>query len=528
MAHDVTEALDLLDLAVGQVADLVGDEVVRPYAESVAAVRRRIGFLGDSVVIALVGGTGSGKSSLLNSLAGEPVAPTGVKRPTTESPLAWIPANPEPGLTRLLDALGIVDRIGHDSFGELAVIDMPDTDSVVGSHRATVEALLPRVDAVAWVVDPEKYNDRLLHREFLEPLRAYAGQFVFVLNQVDRLSPSEEAEVVQDFRRVLRADGIDDPRILTTAAAPASGREVGVEAFRRELQARFEEKQAVMRKTLADLREIRDGLSELAGLDPGQSTSFDDRWEVVAQSATTELVDAVVQGRDEAIRSGRRAAAQAGGGPLAAVLGRWRRSRLARLAGSTGPEESVRVDGRGRLTGAASMLAEFAADLSFEIGGPFGRRLRSQADPESVEQRLGDVIDSAAIAVEPFAVGYKSRWWSLAAVVQWLLAAVFLAGVVWIWSDPAVLRAGVDPRPVSLLIGAPLVGWAVRMLVLDGGRRAGERAFSSYRATVAEHIRAGIDRRVGNPLRTLVRSRAELAGTLSQLAIATAALETDR
>lgn len=525
MGRDISEALDLLDLAVGQVAELVGDQGVRQYAESVAAVRRRMGFLGDSVVIALVGGTGSGKSSLLNSLAGEEVAPTGVKRPTTEKPLAWMPANPEPGLTRLLDSLGIADRVGHDSFGALAVIDMPDTDSVVGSHRATVEALLPRVDAVVWVVDPEKYNDRLLHREFLQPLSGYAGQFVFVLNQVDRLSPSEEAEVVEDFRRVLNEDGIGSARILTTAAAPVSGREVGVESLRRELQGRFEEKRAVMRKTLADLVEIREGISELAGLDPGQSLSFDDRWDSVARSATSELVDAVVRGRDEAVRSGRRLAAGSGGGPLAAAVGRWRRSRLSRVAGAAAPEEGVFVDGRGRLTGAASMISEFAADLSFEIGGPFGRRLRSSGEPESVEQRLGEVVDAAALHVEPFRVSLRSRWWTVAGVVQWLLALVLVAGVGWIWVDPSVLGPGGDLRALSLVVGALIVGGAVRMLVLDAGRRAGERAFLGFRSAVSENIRRGIDRRLGTPIRSLVRSRAELAGTLAQLAIVTADIE---
>ena len=112
MAHDVSDALDLLDLAIGRAADIVEPELLTPPARMAAGIRTRLGFLGRSVVVALVGGTGSGKSSLLNALAGEEVAPTGVVRPTTERPLAWIPANPEPGLVRLLDDLSMNNSCG--------------------------------------------------------------------------------------------------------------------------------------------------------------------------------------------------------------------------------------------------------------------------------------------------------------------------------------------------------------------------------------------------------------------------------
>ena len=53
---------------------------------------RRVGFPGDAYVLALVGGTGVGKSSLLNALAGTSVSRASVRRPTTSHPIAWIPA----------------------------------------------------------------------------------------------------------------------------------------------------------------------------------------------------------------------------------------------------------------------------------------------------------------------------------------------------------------------------------------------------------------------------------------------------
>ncbi|NIR36403.1 MAG: dGTPase, partial [Actinobacteria bacterium] len=125
----VVEELDLVvSLAAGHVHP---DEVYE--ARTVAEwARARAGHLGSTLVLALVGGTGSGKSSLLNALAGEAIASTSPVRPHTTEPLAWIPAEAEPSLTHLLDRLGVERRVPHSRFAHLAVLDMTDVDSVVG------------------------------------------------------------------------------------------------------------------------------------------------------------------------------------------------------------------------------------------------------------------------------------------------------------------------------------------------------------------------------------------------------------
>ena len=307
MAYDITAALDLLDLAVGRATEIVEPELLTPHAQAAKDIRARIGFLGRSVVVALVGGTGSGKSSLLNALAGEEIAATGVVRPTTERPLAWIPANAEPGLIRLLDDLAIGDRIGHDSFGDIAILDLPDTDSVVRSHREVVEYLLPRVDAVIWVLDPEKYNDRLLHRDLLQPLSRYSKQFIFVLNQIDRLSPAEENQVVDDLRRTLALDGIENAQLLATAADPDEGPPIGIARLSRDLHGRLEAKQVVMTKLIADLREARDGIARSTGVGVGAGTSYDDRWDATANRVAGILVDPVLADDASAREAGRQA-----------------------------------------------------------------------------------------------------------------------------------------------------------------------------------------------------------------------------
>src|SRR3989442_1784133 len=120
--------------------------------------RARLRFPGEAYVLALAGGTGVGKSTVLNALAGEEVSPAGARRPTTAEPVAWVPADKRAELAQLLEWLGVTQVREHhaDGLGELAVLDLPDFDSVAVEHRARVDALLPKVDAVAWVLDTEQ------------------------------------------------------------------------------------------------------------------------------------------------------------------------------------------------------------------------------------------------------------------------------------------------------------------------------------------------------------------------------------
>ncbi|MDH3250740.1 MAG: 50S ribosome-binding GTPase, partial [Acidimicrobiia bacterium] len=263
---DLTRLFDAFDQLIGAAAGTLDEAAVRPHAEVARNVRRRSGFLGETVVVALAGGTGSGKSSLLNALAGEEVATVGAIRPTTSKPLAWIPETPEPGLTRLLDDMGVEQRVGHRADTALAIIDMPDVDSVVGAHRDIFEALLPRVDVVWWIVDPEKYNDRLLHKEYLEPLAEYHEQFLFVLNQIDRLDSSALTAVVDDLRRRLQADGIVDPSIVVVAARPPGRDPLGLDELWDAVHRRRDAKTSALRKLVVDVRRSAAAVAHLAGL----------------------------------------------------------------------------------------------------------------------------------------------------------------------------------------------------------------------------------------------------------------------
>lgn len=532
MAVDLIEALEALDLAVARSAGVVGDETVQPYAAVALNARRRIGFLGETVVIALGGGTGVGKSSLLNALAGTTVARTGALRPTTNTPLAWIPDNPEPGLVRLLDDLGIDDRTGQSTHPNLAIFDLPDFDSVVGEHRATVERLLPRVDAVLWVVDPEKYNDRTIHADYLRPLAGYQGQFVFALNQVDRLAEGELATLLADFEQALRKDGIRRPVVFPLAAAPPGSSPYGLDPLVRFLDEKLDAKRVATSKLIEDLRRAGQGLIALTGITPGVGLEYD-RWWVDASDKTVNILAGMMAGSPvvgAAERAGVKVARRVGGGPLGRLVASIRRSPVGRALGAGREEEAVQEEtrkweGRAGLERALATLGELVTELSFRAGGAFGARLRREFDDRHVQRQVRGAIEGTMANVREPGVPLPARWWSVAGFAQLLVFLAVVGCGVWIWANPASLEKGAWPWPLMVAAGVILGSLGIGALVRRSGRRAGRAVAMSYRQVVEAELAAQLSRRIGIPMRTVVRERAELEGALADLAMQVARAE---
>jgi hypothetical protein len=266
------------------------------------------------------------------------VASVSAVRPHTARPLAWIPADAEPGLGGLLDRLGIVERVTQDRFPGLALLDATDVDSVELGHREQVESLLPRIDAVIWVLDPDKYADPTLHDEFIRPLADSADQFLFVLNQVDRLAPTDRLQVADDLLRRLDEDGISDPIVFYTAADPAAGPRRGVDDLAAYLERRLDAKRVQLSAMLSDARRTARDLVASAGLAGGSSLAFEERWaELVAEAAMTL---------------------------------------------------SLTGDDRAAVEEVLCTLEEFVGQLAAEAGGPFGVRIRARFTPDTIEQAV--------------------------------------------------------------------------------------------------------------------------------------------
>jgi energy-coupling factor transporter ATP-binding protein EcfA2 len=158
------------------------------------------------LLVVIMGSTGAGKSSLLNALAGGPVSPSGVLRPTTRQPVAVV--HPEDAGGRFGQIAERADLdVRLDAFARrgLVLVDSPDFDSAEGANRDAARHLLAVADLVIFVTTATRYADQAPW-EVVGRARARGLPFRAVLNRL----PAEEAAadaVLDDFRDLLERAG---------------------------------------------------------------------------------------------------------------------------------------------------------------------------------------------------------------------------------------------------------------------------------------------------------------------------------
>jgi 50S ribosome-binding GTPase len=539
--RDLGRCLDGLE-RVAEAAERLGLDAAAPRA-ALAAARTRLGFPGTAFVLALAGGTGAGKSSLLNALAGEVVSPPGPTRPVTEEPVAWVPADAAAELRPLLGWVGVEKVVSHDDarFAELCVLDLPDYDSVERHHRATVDQVLPKVDAVCWVLDPEKYNDRVLHEDYLRPLAHHADRQVFVVNRRDVIGgPQQEAALAADLRRTLAADGITGrPLFVVSADPPDPQRGHGeLEALRAWLSERLQAKAVVAERVAADCAAAGAEVARRAGLDgpdAGRPLVGEDAGRAARERAVAAARAAVdVEGVRRACR--RRTVAEAraaGAGPLGRLL-----AVLARARGGGDARASARsIDpvayARGwRARSTLSRTVNPVHDLLRRAAVAAPPALRPEvmalARPDRLEERLAGAIDAAvARASVDHARPPRSFTWPLIGVLQTVATGAAAVGVLWYltlllagWAraDLPDLPTWRDvPVPLLLLGGGVVAGWLLARLLAASARRAGRRWADRLTGGLDQAVAGEVEATMTEPLADLESARAELLVRLSDL-----------
>lgn len=343
IVSDVTDVVEGLDLVVALAEGHLGEEDLRRADQAARQVRHQVAHLGSTLVVALLGGTGTGKSSLLNALANERIAAVGVIRPQTTEPLAWIPVEAEPALEELLDSLAIERRVTQRSLPGVAILDLTDIDSLTKHHRRRVEGLLPDIDVEVWVLDPVKYADIGMHRDLIAPYDG-SGRLLFVLNKIDTLSPEERPLLRRHLVDLLEGEGITSPALFEVAADPPVGPTVGVDLLLSHLATRLDDKRISLGKLLGQARAAAHLVGAAAGVLQGGSLDFEERWDRLHR----QVVDSLTPGGPAPLR-----------------------------------EEALRS------------VEHFVADLSGAAGGRLGERLRHLLPPEAIETRLQAALAAA-------------------------------------------------------------------------------------------------------------------------------------
>lgn len=299
--RDILELFDAVDLMLGSGVGVVPPQELEMARREVGFLRRRAAGAGTTLVVALAGGTGTGKSSLLNAIAGEEVSSVSRLRPHTEHPLAWLPEDTDSTVVQRIDELGVTEWRRHTRLPGVAVIDLPGLDTIAHGHREQAERLIAGADAIVWVVDPEKYGDGILHDEFLVPLVRYRDQTAFVLNKIDRIGEEDVARIVASMREVLVASGYEDPIVFPLAAAPASGQPTAIGPLMAHLATRLDTKQAAYGKLLSDIAATIRMVGEAARVWQGPGEGVAERWRTTREEALAGLEPGVGVSREDAI-----------------------------------------------------------------------------------------------------------------------------------------------------------------------------------------------------------------------------------
>jgi len=432
-------------------------------------------------VAALAGGTGSGKSSIFNYLAGADFSTVGVTRPVTRDPHACVWGGSGSG--PLLDWLSVPRRFryaqgseldgGEASLNGLVLLDLPDHDSVVGGATHQVDRLIGMADLMVWVLDPQKYADAAVHRRYLVPLAGHSDVIAVVLNQADLLSPEQVEDCTGDLRRLLDSEGLQNAAVLVTSAVTGAG----MDRLRTMLVQAVSDRRASSARISADLDGIAaefmpyaqaqaDGHGREAANGTGTGTG-----DGVPARATEQLLDAFsgaagVSAVADALQSARELrAVDYVGWPVAwfveRVTGRdpIRRIQLGRLwaelkSMAAGPSGAQQAD-------IDTALTRLADDVGAPLPKPWSQttraavRSRAEEIPAAIGTAMGESIPEENKIM---------LWWRLIGALQGLLLGCVIVSAAWIVALTifGVFRAaGTVPQ---LFGDASLLPWIIIML----------------------------------------------------------------
>lgn len=530
--------------AIGYGEGRVPETVLLDAAETLERLSQRRELSTEHTVIGFFGATGSGKSTLFNAIAGQNIALSAPTRPTTSTVQAAIWE--AEGSEELLDWLGIDKRVypqtqalaaegeaieGNGAGGGVAapnavtepapglfnrirravggrgemrtrtggliLLDMPDFDSVTTTNRDLAARMMRYVDVLVWVVDPQKYADAVIHRDFMVPLAASGAQALCVLNQADKLAPAEVPAVLASLTRLLQAEGTE-AHLLSAPIAVSARTGEGVDALRDLLAQVAAAKSLSLQRTDAQLHATASQLRTYAG---GEGTvlagayALEAEQKLVQACYTSSHAEQVLQA---ATASYRRAAGQRTGWILTRWMSRLKADPLRRLhlgqqdekkstskaeksAGMLGSDSenapelvasSLPPLSAAQKAGMANAVRQYSKQMANRIDEPWKRSMKEAA--LSREAELPELLERDMMRID-YGLGRTRAPWVVFNALQWIALLSALAGVAWLTliSGMAYLQIQLPPAPTPEGSPVPLPTLLLLLGVLLGIASAG-------------------------------------------------------
>lgn len=412
----------------------------------------------DAPLLIVVGGsTGSGKSTLVNSLLGRNVSRAGAVRPTTRRPVLicspqqrdWFMSD------RVLPRLAKSEGSGGDSLDAITIaveetlwptvgiVDAPDIDSVEDGNRRLASELLDGADLWVFVTTAARYADAVAWKH-LEEAGSRGLRVAIVLN---RVPVGAAEEVREDLASLARQRGLGEVMIVAVEEQPLTDGRLPaaaiapIGAYLESIGRDAQERAAIVRRSLSGA--VSSSLQETAhALEAARERNreFEAASEDVRQLISSYAREASSSSSDDVLRGEVSAR-------IAEVLGSWDMTKtvsrvfsglssrlMGAIRGQAAPDVQVQRD----LTGG---LAQRLADQYHRAWQESVRRARSLVDTSSFDEFLD--VDAVAQRARRVAQEWTSE------VTELIRAQAESSRV-----SGRMLAGGINVVTVSLMVAA--------------------------------------------------------------------------